>query len=203
MLLILIIIGPALLLAFSLHTANSRDQSPRKSNSLELSKPLLERIGTEPQYHSREKLLSEAEASFFGTLKLALGDGFHISAKVRMADVLEPTSRNSNREWWTAFNQIAKKHLDYVICKNGTWEIVAVVELDDSSHNRSDRVVRDAFLDFNFYDAAIPLVRVKASAGYSVSMLRTKIEEAKRKVHKLTETSDSQSENELLLATRN
>jgi hypothetical protein len=142
---------------------------------------VLSRIGTEPQYCSKMKLLSPAEASFFGALKLAVGDQYHVFSKVRLADVIEPSvSRNL---WRSAFNQICGKHLDYVICKTGTWDIVAAVELDDASHGRSDRVVRDAFLDFNLFGAGIPLVRVKVKAAYSCTEIREKIAAAQRKLN--------------------
>ena len=87
-----------------------------------------------------------------------------------MADVLEPVQKGKDGK--SAFNEISQKHLDYVICREGTWEILCAVELDDSSHRRNAAVVRDAFVNIVFSGAGVPLVRVTAQAGYSVQELR-------------------------------
>jgi hypothetical protein len=131
------------------------------------------RLAADERFESRGTLFSPAEASFFGALKLAVGDGFEVFAKVRMADVLQPVQKG--RDGKAAFNEISQKHLDFVICRAGAWEIVGAVELDDASHRRNAGVVRDAFVNIIFAGAGIPLVRMPAQAHYSIQELRQKL----------------------------
>lgn len=64
--------------------------------------PLLKKPAGLP-YESNGKLLSPAELSFLGVLKLALGDGYRIMAKVRLADVVSVKKGLGRAEWQQAF----------------------------------------------------------------------------------------------------
>jgi len=164
MFVIVAIFGAVILLTFLFTDARRSGKNPKQS---------------EPLYNSKQKLFSPAEATFFGVLKLALGDDFHIFSKVRVADLLEPAGPGS--QWRSAFNRISSKHLDFVVCKTGSWDIIAVVELDDASHSRRDRAARDAFMDSSLQNAGIPIVRVKAKATYAVPELRNQIQQTIRR----------------------
>jgi hypothetical protein len=146
------------------------------------------RLAADKRFASRGTLLSPAEGSFLGTLKLIFNEDYHIFSKVRMADVLQPVQNGS--EGKSAFNEISQKHLDFVICRKGTWDILAGVELDDGSHRRSARVVRDTFVEIIFSGAEIPLIRIPARASYSVQELR------KTFVQVLNLRNDAASEND-------
>ena len=131
------------------------------------------KLAADKRFASRGTLLSAAEASFFGALKLAVGKEFVVFCKVRMADVLQTVQKG--REGKAAFNEISQKHLDFVICRDGTWEIVCAVELDDSSHRRNAGVVRDTFVNIIFAGAGIPLVRMPVQTHYSIQELKQKL----------------------------
>jgi len=119
-------------------------------------------------YRSRTFLLSKTEAAFFHSLRRVAGDQYVISMKVRLADVLR-CSREGWREGYG--NKIVQKHLDFVLCDSRTVRIVAAVELDDASHQRRDRVERDAFLDAAMKSADIPLIHIRAAMQYNVDEL--------------------------------
>lgn len=51
----------------------------------------------------------------------------------------------SKFEWGQAFNKIKSKHIDFAIADN--MNIMILIELDDNSHNRIDRIQRDKFVD--------------------------------------------------------
>ena len=95
-------------------------------------------------------------------------------AKVRAADLLLPISAKDRSRWRSAFNKVACKHFDYVLCDEGL-EIVAAIELDDASHNRSDRVERDRFIEWACKSAGLPLVRIKTAKHYDKNDLRRTI----------------------------
>jgi len=126
---------------------------------------------------SRAKFLSEAERSFFGVLAQA-SEEFHVFAKVRLADVVEPSRNGSRSDWRRAFNSICAKPVDFVLCQKTSLKVVAVVELDDKSHERPDRRLRDALVDSALKDAGIPVLRILAARSYSPALLRAKIREA-------------------------
>ncbi|MGZ8941016.1 MAG: DUF2726 domain-containing protein, partial [Limisphaerales bacterium] len=115
-----------------------------------------------------------------GALKLAAGNELVVFAKVRMADVLQPVQKG--RAGKEAFNQVSQKHLDFVICRNGTWEIVGAVELDDASHRRNAGVVRDTFVNIIFAGVGIPLIRMPVQSHYSIEELRQRLSFLHREV---------------------
>lgn len=125
-------------------------------------------------YRRKAEFMSKAELSFFGVLRQAVGERAYISAKVRVADVIEPRmSRGRNAsQWQAAFNSIQAKHLDFVLCSPDGGKCWAAIELDDKSHRKDNRRKRDIFLDDAMQSAGLPLVRVPAKRGYSVSELR-------------------------------
>lgn len=126
------------------------------------------------RYKRVEKIFTASERKFFVHLQQAIGGELYIFAKVRAADVLLPKSSKDRSRWQSAFNKVACKHFDYVLC-NANLEIVAVIELDDTSHNRSDRQERDKFIEWACKSAGVPLVRFKTAKGYDPKELRHKI----------------------------
>lgn len=80
---------------------------------------------------------------------------------MRVADVIRPKTG----QHITAFRQISQKHLDFVIAA-ADWTIVAAVELNDKSHERSDRRARDALLQRAFTQAGVSLHFLPVKARY-------------------------------------
>lgn len=106
-------------------------------------------------------LLTAAERSAFGELVAAVGKDGHVCPKVRIADLVQvKSSFLSRRDWQTAFNRISQKHVDFVVIDR-TGSTHFAVEVDDRSHDRSERRIRDAFVNDVFAMAGIELVRVR------------------------------------------
>jgi very-short-patch-repair endonuclease len=131
--------------------------------------------GLESPYQKEPTLFTPAERSFLGVLEQALGNEFRIMGKVRLADVLKvkPGLDGSARQ--RAFNKIQSKHLDFVACDPNDLSIQFAVELDDKSHDRSDRQNRDAFLDQAMEKAGLPIIRFAVKKGYSVQEIHDTI----------------------------
>ena len=128
-------------------------------------------------YESKGGLLTKAERSFFGVLEQAVGNSFRIFAKVRVADVLAPKKGLEPGDRQSAFNKIRAKHFDFVLCDPASLDIRAVVELNDKSHQQSQRSDRDEFLRSACGFAQIPMIEVAAKRGYSVETLRGNLAE--------------------------
>ncbi len=116
-------------------------------------------------YAQKDYLLSKSERSFFGVLQQAVTSDHLIFAKVRLGDLLYVKKGTENRQ--SFFNKIQSKHVDFVLCEPKTVRPVLVIELDDASHNRTDRQSRDAFVNDAFEAAGLPILRMPAKAGYN------------------------------------
>ncbi len=122
-------------------------------------------------YHLRDDFLSAAEHSFYLVLMQAVEDWAAICPKVSLSDVFTAKSSDYG-EYRTYTNKIDRKHIDFLLCEPGTLRPMAGLELDDKSHDRSDRQARDDFVGKVFEAAGLPLVRVRVRREYPVSELR-------------------------------
>jgi Protein of unknown function (DUF2726). len=81
-----------------------------------------------------------------------------------------------NRKTFTAFrNRINLKRIDFVLADPATLEPYMVIELDDRSHEREDRMKRDAVVASVLDRAGITLIRIRVSAMYSPHRLRNQL----------------------------
>lgn len=86
-----------------------------------------------------------------------------VCPKVRLLDIIEP--RSDAKNYMALLGKIQSKHVDFVICDQNLY-IKAILELDDNSHNKADRLERDKFVN-----------EVLASVGYKVIRTRSITEE--------------------------
>jgi hypothetical protein len=122
-------------------------------------------------------ILTPAEQLFAQSLEAAVDGRWRTSFKVRVADIIEVRSTDS-QERQRLFRRIAAKHIDFLLTDSESFEPIAAVELDDSSHNRVDRRQRDQFLDELFAVAELPLVRIDAAACYAPKKIYRALEAA-------------------------
>lgn len=132
--------------------------------------------GKEYSYQRRKTLFSAAERSFLGLLDQAVSEKYRVFGKVRVADILTPANGLSGTKRQAAFNRISQKHFDYVLCSKDKLEVIAVIELDDKSHNTKKTITRDAILEKACKSAELKLIRFKAKATYPVQAVREQIE---------------------------
>lgn len=111
-------------------------------------------------------ILTKGERAFAHALEQCLPQGARLLAKVRLADVLHPSSPRDRG----AFLKISQKHLDFVVTTQD-WTVLAAIELNDKSHDAPSRQARDAFLGKAFEGAGIPLHFVPARAKYDPAEL--------------------------------
>ena len=126
------------------------------------------------KYKKIENLCTSAEYKFYKILHEAVGDRFLIFSKVRAADVLVPVKSKDRSRWRSAFNKVACKHFDFVLCDEEL-QIIAAIELDDASHSKKERIERDRFLEWACKSANLPLVRIKTAKRYDPKKLQEEI----------------------------
>ena len=132
--------------------------------------------GTGYNYRQKGPLFTAAERSFLGVLDAAVSDNYRVFGKVRVADIINPVKGMDRKDWQIAFNKISSKHFDYVLCSKDKLEVIAVIELDDKSHNTKKAIKRDALLESACKSAELNLVRFQAKSGYQVQAVREKID---------------------------
>ena len=91
----------------------------------------------------RKPLLTANEAEFFHRLQRAL-PGFHVFPQVSFGSFLTDDGQLSRNAQWAVRAKFDRKIADFVICERGTLKIVAVVELDDRTHDAKADRQRDA-----------------------------------------------------------
>jgi Protein of unknown function (DUF2726)/Topoisomerase DNA binding C4 zinc finger len=122
-------------------------------------------------YSIRDDFLSPAEHSFFMVLKSVVSDSAWISIKVGLGDLFYAKSSDGSK-YRTYTNKIDRKHVDFLLCDPKTVHPIVGLELDDKSHQRSDRQARDEFVENVFRAAKLPLVRIPVKHSYSVKELQ-------------------------------
>ncbi len=130
-------------------------------------------------YQARSRIMTQTEVKFFRQLQKAIQDDYLIFAMVRIADLLVVESNIKNKRTW--LNKILAKHVDFVLCDPGTLEPKLAIELDDRSHDRPDRMERDAFVEHAFESAKMPLMRVKTAPAYDPRELRQLVNQLAKK----------------------
>jgi hypothetical protein len=138
-----------------------KKQAPRSVSSTDVS--IDEPVEVFP-YRLRDDFLSPAEFSFYRILSSVIGSERIIQSKVRLADIFFVARPNENAKY---FNKITAKHLDFLICDANSMKPMLGIELDDASHQKSDRIERDEFVDQVFQAANLPLLHVPNQRSYS------------------------------------
>lgn len=121
-------------------------------------------------YHIRDDFLSNAEHSFYLVLKHTVADKVAICPKVSLSDLFYVKSRDRSK-YRTYTNKIDRKHVDFLLCDPKTLAPLVGIELDDKSHQKSDRRARDKFVEKVYAAANLPLVRFPVRRSYSTSEL--------------------------------
>ncbi len=106
----------------------------------------LYRKKTELPYRKKE-LLTKHELAFYKKLRpIANKYGFVVISKIRLADLVE-VDTDKTKEFAKYFAKIKAKHIDFGLVRPENMEVAYLIELDDKSHNRADRIERDEFVN--------------------------------------------------------
>lgn len=97
-------------------------------------------------------LLTDNELEFYGRLLDALPRDA-IFVQVAMGALMAPKAAQHTDHFWRMRSKFAQKFVDFVICEPSTLAVIAIIELDDRTHDPVKDIARDAML---------------ASAGYTV-----------------------------------
>ena len=99
-------------------------------------KPWLARI-------QRKPLLTVNETEFFRRLQRAL-PSYQVFPQVSFGALLTDDGKLSEKARWSIRGKFDRKIADFVICERGSLKVVALIELDDRTHDASADRQRDA-----------------------------------------------------------
>lgn len=122
---------------------NYRDYYPQSDwqQKSEITHPKSEDEKNYIDGYQPKKLLSKHETAAYKAIKEIVSEkGYTVFTKIRLLDLVEPkiTHNNEKAYLW----KIQAKHVDFVVCDENLtakW----IIELQDSSHKREDRIERD------------------------------------------------------------
>ncbi|WP_104399696.1 DUF2726 domain-containing protein [Vibrio penaeicida] len=123
-------------------------------------------------YKKVGNLMSGPEVAFYNALITAVDNRALVFAKVHMADVLMPAPNKDKKKWLAAFNRIARKHLDFVICRPGTLEVLCIIEFDNGKELNKTKAEREKLLMHVCKTSGIPLIGANEKYAYQVGRLR-------------------------------
>lgn len=89
-------------------------------------------------------LTAREQAAYYELRKLTDQKGLLICPKVRLLDLVNPKQDARNQR--ALLQKVWSKHVDFVIC-NQNMSVACIIELDDTTHLRQDRIERDQFVD--------------------------------------------------------
>jgi very-short-patch-repair endonuclease len=114
-------------------------------------------------YKRRDFLMSRPEHEFFDILVSALENQYYVFPQVHLPNILDHKIVGQN--WKGAFRHMDEKSVDFVICDKAYIKPLLVIELDDKTHEREDRVIRDEEVERILTQAELPFLRF-GNKGY-------------------------------------
>ena len=115
-----------------------------------------------------KKPLSQPELVLYFRLVQALPEHI-ILAQVQLSRLVGVKKGNNHQAW---LNRINRMSADFVVCNKDS-SIVAVIELDDVTHQKEDRQTVDAKKDKALTSADIRIVRWQAKAIPDIAIIQS------------------------------
>lgn len=109
------------------------------------------------RYRAKKHMMTKAEERCFRALEEKYRAKYYIVPQVHLSALLDHKVKGQN--FRGAFAHINGKSVDFVLLDKKTLEVYCAVELDDSTHNREDRILRDKEVERIFAEAGAKLVR--------------------------------------------
>ena len=121
------------------------------------------------KYYAKPYVMTSRENECFKTLNEIFSSKWFVVPQVHLSALLDYRVKGQN--WNAAFRHINGKSVDFVLIGKESYKVICVIELDDSTHSKPDRIERDAEIERMFKEARIPLERI----GRFESMTKSEI----------------------------
>lgn len=112
----------------------------------------------EMPYQLKDSVLTEREKEAYSIIKEYCNNHeLEVLAKIRLADFITTKCENKSKDFYTWFNKISAKHIDFLIVQKETFRPQLAIEIDDTTHNRKDRQQRDEFINKVYSKVGLPI----------------------------------------------
>lgn len=118
--------------------------------------------------YAPKNMMTVPELHFYRALCAAMNGEYEIVPQAAMITFVDKRTRSAYR------NELFRV-VDFVVAELGTFRPLVAVELNDASHARADRKLRDEKVAAILRSAHIPLLVVTPGSGYDVRELRRQI----------------------------
>lgn len=179
---ILLILGILLCLVAGLITVNRSIRKVDKS-AVSDSPPI--------EHNKKEYLATKNEQKLYFALRKSLNKNYQIHCQTSLIAIVDPVEFKDKKRAWS-------KRMDFVITDTAT-KIIAVIELDDASHNSPKRIARD-----NYVNSALkphhPLIRIKTTSFYRPEEVAEALENYAgiANIFKLSEVDDNKNRSQIV-----
>lgn len=146
----------------------NREPSPfwKKANAWEA-----EHKTSKHETYYPKPLMTPTEFKFYKHLVNSCPE-FNFHSQVCMGALLDPKYKHGTRLFWNARSFIGSKIIDFVVQNKETGEIVALIELDDRSHDSEDARAKDKRRDSYTASAGFKTFRWRVESFPDVMELR-------------------------------
>lgn len=127
------------------------------------------------RYERKKFFMTSAEHEFFNVLTKIVGEHYYIFPQAHLPSILD--HKIPGQYYSAAFSHINQKSVDYVLCDKEYLSPKLVIELDDKTHEREDRKVRDVEVEQMLKEAGLPLLRIDNHGTFNEEELRSRIKE--------------------------
>ena len=110
------------------------------------------------KYYAKSYVMTSRENECFKILNEIFSSKWFVVPQVHLSALLDYRVKGQN--WNAAVRHINGKSVDFVLIGKESYKVICAIELDDSTHSRSDRIERDAEIERMFKEARIPLARI-------------------------------------------
>lgn len=129
-------------------------------------------------YKPRIYLITKNELNFYKVLQeIAKEMNLIVFAQVSLYNILTTKKDLDYKTRENYFRKIASKSIDFVLVDPKDCRIKLCIELDDSTHNRQDRIARDNFINQLFKELKIDLLRIPVYKQYYKDAIKKKIQD--------------------------
>lgn len=125
-------------------------------------------------YKKKDFFMTRAEHECYDALIEAVGKNYYIFPQAHLTAIVDYKIKGQN--WRGAFRHIDEKSVDFVLCDKNYIAPRLVIELDDRTHERPDRKLRDGEVGRILNGAGLPLLRLENHGSFDPCDLSKKIE---------------------------
>jgi hypothetical protein len=116
-------------------------------------------------YIKRKYLMTPSELNFYRIIERINKDKYFIIPQVSLAKLVSVDEREIMKK--TYHNKIDRKSVDFAVFNKDNFEPLYVIELDDRTHNKWDRYIRDKWVDEVMNKVGIKILHIQSSPTYT------------------------------------